>query len=227
MPLTNMKKVRFCLQNETPGPDDSTSQTSSQLPFISSDEVATHTDADDCWISIHGKVYDVSSYLPQHPGGAQVMLKLAGKDATVPFDEVGHSIESLIYGLGPRACVGILKSRPRAPPVKQQPLAATHNKQWEHTCAWKEESLLQPQFCFAEANSASKDLGFTISAPYCSDALLNRRLTTVATVVVMVLCISILLYMKLRYPSMMEYAVYHALPDELLIDDYEIPAWSL
>jgi len=37
------------------------------------------------------KVYDVTSYLDDHPGGAEVMLDLAGKDADEFFEDIGHS----------------------------------------------------------------------------------------------------------------------------------------
>ncbi|KAK6026609.1 cytochrome b5-like Heme/Steroid binding domain protein, partial [Ostertagia ostertagi] len=37
------------------------------------------------------QVYDVSSFLAEHPGGFQVIAELAGKDATAAFDDIGHS----------------------------------------------------------------------------------------------------------------------------------------
>ncbi|CAN0465526.1 unnamed protein product, partial [Ascophyllum nodosum] len=40
------------------------------------------------------KVYDVSSYLDDHPGGAEVMLELAGQDATNMFEDIGHSSDA-------------------------------------------------------------------------------------------------------------------------------------
>ncbi|ETN70406.1 putative cytochrome b5, partial [Necator americanus] len=36
-------------------------------------------------------VYDVSKFLNEHPGGAEVIAELAGKDATASFEDVGHS----------------------------------------------------------------------------------------------------------------------------------------
>ncbi|KAJ8511775.1 hypothetical protein OPV22_002210 [Ensete ventricosum] len=55
------------------------------------DEVAKHNDAEDCWVIVSGKVYDVSSYMAEHPGGRDVLLSATGKDATVEFENVGHS----------------------------------------------------------------------------------------------------------------------------------------
>jgi len=37
------------------------------------------------------KVYDVTSYLPYHPGGINTILPYCGKDAAAAFAAVGHS----------------------------------------------------------------------------------------------------------------------------------------
>ncbi|KAJ0253047.1 Cytochrome B5 isoform D [Hirschfeldia incana] len=54
-------------------------------------EVSQHTTAKDCWIVIEGKVYDVTKFLDDHPGGDEVILTSTGKDATDDFEDVGHS----------------------------------------------------------------------------------------------------------------------------------------
>ncbi|CAN0072141.1 unnamed protein product [Ascophyllum nodosum] len=66
-------------------------------------EVATNTSKESCWLVIKDmndgdtpKVYDVSSYLDDHPGGAEVMLELAGQDATNMFEDIGHSSDARI-----------------------------------------------------------------------------------------------------------------------------------
>lgn len=40
------------------------------------------------------KVYDVTSYLNDHPGGAEVMMEVAGEDATNMFEDIGHSTDA-------------------------------------------------------------------------------------------------------------------------------------
>jgi cytochrome b involved in lipid metabolism len=49
-------------------------------------QVATHNKATDCWIIIKSDVYDLTSYIQQHPGGAGVLTNLCGKDATQAFE---------------------------------------------------------------------------------------------------------------------------------------------
>mmetsp|Transcript_14246 Transcript_14246/g.25527 ORF Transcript_14246/g.25527 Transcript_14246/m.25527 type:complete len:119 (+) Transcript_14246:87-443(+) len=55
------------------------------------EEISKHKTADDCWIVIAGKVYDVSKYLDEHPGGPEIVLESSGGDATEDFEDTGHS----------------------------------------------------------------------------------------------------------------------------------------
>lgn len=54
-------------------------------------EVAEHKDRNSCWVVIHNKVYDVTKFLDEHPGGEEVILDVGGQYATDPFEDVGHS----------------------------------------------------------------------------------------------------------------------------------------
>ncbi|KAI9346862.1 cytochrome b5-like heme/steroid binding domain-containing protein, partial [Obelidium mucronatum] len=58
------------------------------------DEVKKHKTAKDCWMIIHGKVYDVTAFLSEHPGGEEIMVEVAGTDATEAFDDIGHSLDA-------------------------------------------------------------------------------------------------------------------------------------
>lgn len=40
------------------------------------------------WIGVHGCVYDVTSFLPIHPGGTLIVAASAGLDCSQTFDEV-------------------------------------------------------------------------------------------------------------------------------------------
>ena len=55
------------------------------LPTISFEEVQKHNTNSDCWTIVDGLVYDVSSYVPYHPGGKKKILLGAGKEASEMF----------------------------------------------------------------------------------------------------------------------------------------------
>ena len=57
---------------------------------ISREELAKHASADDCWVSLYGKVYDFTDFLEDHPAGAEAILKYGGADGTKIFEAV-HS----------------------------------------------------------------------------------------------------------------------------------------
>ncbi|KAF2446256.1 hypothetical protein P171DRAFT_430446 [Karstenula rhodostoma CBS 690.94] len=63
----------------------------SESTLFSTPEIASHSTRDDCWIVIHGKVYNVTEYVRDHPGGVDVLIDMAGKDATEGYDDAGHS----------------------------------------------------------------------------------------------------------------------------------------
>ncbi|KAK1700141.1 cytochrome b5-like heme/steroid binding domain-containing protein, partial [Colletotrichum godetiae] len=67
--------------------------------------VRQHHTVDDCWMVIHGKVYDITSFLPSHPGGKAILLRNAGKDATAVFDAV-HPVELVEEYLRPDQLMG-------------------------------------------------------------------------------------------------------------------------
>lgn len=49
------------------------------------DQVAAHNKEGDAWVVVDGKVFDVTKFLSQHPGGKKVLLMESGKDATEKF----------------------------------------------------------------------------------------------------------------------------------------------
>lgn len=49
-------------------------------------DVATHKDGTSCWTAINGGVYDVTSWINQHPGGPGAILSLCGKDGSSAFN---------------------------------------------------------------------------------------------------------------------------------------------
>lgn len=63
--------------------------TASDRMTLTVDEVRNHSSESDCWLIINGAVYNVTSYIPIHPGGAQEISSLCGQDATTAFATQG------------------------------------------------------------------------------------------------------------------------------------------
>merc|ERR1711953_1307522 len=72
----------------------------------SMEEVAKHTTKSDCWVVLHNRVLDVTSFLSSHPGGELAILTFAGKDATAEFDMI-HPPD-VIEKYAPDAVIGVL-----------------------------------------------------------------------------------------------------------------------
>lgn len=57
-------------------------------------DISAHLTSTDCWLAVEGKVYDVTSFIPNHPGGEKILLG-CGKDATAMFNGIkdgkGHT----------------------------------------------------------------------------------------------------------------------------------------
>jgi cytochrome b involved in lipid metabolism len=45
---------------------------------ISSSELSKHNSQSDCWVAYQGKVYDLTSFLPIHPGSARAIIPYCG-----------------------------------------------------------------------------------------------------------------------------------------------------
>ena len=95
------------------------------LREVQDDELRQHNQPTSSWIALHGRVYDVTTFAPSHPGGASILHKFAGKDATEEFDQL-HS-RSVLDSLPDGTVVGTIKPKPiAAKPLKvDQPATRT------------------------------------------------------------------------------------------------------
>ena len=48
-------------------------------------DIAKHPNASSCYTAVRGIVYDLTNFIVQHPGGANNILKICGKDGTSAF----------------------------------------------------------------------------------------------------------------------------------------------
>jgi cytochrome b involved in lipid metabolism len=49
------------------------------------EEISKHNSKESCWTAIRGDVYDLTNWIDKHPGGADKILKICGKDGTDLF----------------------------------------------------------------------------------------------------------------------------------------------
>lgn len=64
----------------------STGSTASTGTAYTMAQVAQHKDGTSCWTAINGGVYDVTSWINQHPGGPEAILSLCGTDGSAAFN---------------------------------------------------------------------------------------------------------------------------------------------
>jgi len=60
------------------------------LKTVTVSDLAEHNRSNNCWIAIHGYVYDLTDFAEEHPGGAESIHGLCGKIGTKDFDAI-HS----------------------------------------------------------------------------------------------------------------------------------------
>ncbi|KAM0938433.1 putative cytochrome b5-like heme/steroid binding domain, cytochrome b5, heme-binding protein [Dioscorea sansibarensis] len=75
--------------------------------MLTKEEVSLHNTRNDCWIIVKDKVYDVTPYVEEHPGG-DAILKHAGGDSTEGFYGPQHA--SRVFDMVDEFYIGDLKS---------------------------------------------------------------------------------------------------------------------
>nr|GFA60384.1 cytochrome b5 [Tanacetum cinerariifolium] len=98
----------------------------SKNKVFSLSDVSLHNNSTDCWVVINARVYDVTNFLNDHPGGENVLLDVAGKDASEEFEEVGHGSAARLmldeYYVGEAEHIStttITTSKPRSHPKQE------------------------------------------------------------------------------------------------------------
>lgn len=62
------------------------STTGATTKTYTTNDVAKHNSPNDCWLIINNNIYDVTTFLGQHPGGASTITPYCGREATQAFD---------------------------------------------------------------------------------------------------------------------------------------------
>lgn len=104
----------------------------SETTLYTLSQVKEHHTNKSAWLAIHNSVFDVTQFLNEHPGGEEVLLEQAGRDATEAFEDVGHSSDA--RELMKKYKIGeIVESERRKVPEKSQPDWAAQTKTEENS----------------------------------------------------------------------------------------------
>jgi hypothetical protein len=76
--------VAFGRKSEAPAVGTETPQGGTQTMFTMAD-IDAHAFSESCYTVVRGSVYDLTAWIGTHPGGADAILKICGKDGTSAF----------------------------------------------------------------------------------------------------------------------------------------------
>ena len=97
-PKTSVSATAKASASATPTPSQSATQSpspsKSATPSVSSgltkltlDEVKKHDSSTSCWSIIYENVFDLTKWITKHPGGAEKIRAICGKDGTTSFEK--------------------------------------------------------------------------------------------------------------------------------------------
>ncbi|KXN89147.1 Ceramide very long chain fatty acid hydroxylase SCS7 [Leucoagaricus sp. SymC.cos] len=82
---------------------------SKRVRIYTREDVEAHNTQSSCWVSRRGKVYDITSFLKDHPGGDDVILYYAGKDVEKTMkDKLEHEHSDSAYEMLEEYVIGRL-----------------------------------------------------------------------------------------------------------------------
>jgi len=112
-----------------------TEEKPADLKKYSMKHVEGHKDKNSTWIVIHDLIYDVTKFLEEHPGGEEVLLEQAGKDATEHFEDVGHSTDART--MMKDFCIGELRDEDKANTKENSKKWGAYEEEKEEASTWK------------------------------------------------------------------------------------------
>lgn len=84
------------------------------FPTFSSAEIKSHATAKSCWVTRGAKVYDVTSFVDDHPGGGDLILEYGGKDISeILGDVASHQHSEAAYEILGEYQIGFIEPTPK------------------------------------------------------------------------------------------------------------------
>lgn len=85
------------------------------LPTFTSAEVESHNNAKSCYVTMDSRVYDITDFVDDHPGGGDLVLEYGGKDVKeILRDSVSHEHSEAAYEILEDSLVGFLETESNA-----------------------------------------------------------------------------------------------------------------
>ncbi|KAJ3936349.1 MAG: FMN-dependent dehydrogenase-domain-containing protein [Lentinula lateritia] len=133
-------------------------------------EVSQHSDSQSCWVIIDKKVYDVTNFLQEHPGGSSIILKYAGRDATSAYEPI-HPSDALEKNLLPSQHLGPLDNEAAHTLTKAEASKKKTKDELRSEQAMNKRPPLNRIISLADLEDVAKQvLSYRAWAYYCSAA---------------------------------------------------------
>ncbi|KAF2876861.1 FMN-dependent dehydrogenase-domain-containing protein [Massariosphaeria phaeospora] len=91
------------------------------------EDIKKHSSKEDCWIVVDDVVWDITDFVPSHPGGHDIIYRHAGYDASAAYNAI-HSPSLISKTLGPTKCRGKVDSTTSSALLKPPPTEAAQPK---------------------------------------------------------------------------------------------------
>ena len=83
------------------------------LPTILSGDVESRNTSKSCYVTMGAKVYDITPFVEDHPGGGELILEYGGKDVTeIMGDEISHTHSEAAYEILDEHLIGFVAKEP-------------------------------------------------------------------------------------------------------------------
>lgn len=81
------KEAKYVPVSDTSKTSETKSTTNTQPKAgIPLSEIAAHNSRTSCWSAVNGGVYDLTSWIPNHPGGEEAILWMCGIDGSSGYN---------------------------------------------------------------------------------------------------------------------------------------------
>lgn len=133
------------------------------LPTFTRADVEAHSTAKSCYVTIGTKVYDITDFADDHPGGASLIYEYGGKDIEdILKDEVSHTHSETAYDILDDCLVGFVVSAKAANGNANGSTNTANGDVLEETDLDEHGRPLHPRTGMSCAEDLSKDTDFSV-----------------------------------------------------------------